>query len=133
MVPDIFCKIIKGEISTEVVWQDDDFIVIKDIAPQAPVHLLIVPKKHFEALHDFTEEDASLLGKALLVAEQVAKQAGVHEKGYRLIINEVSMVASLCLIYTFICSVAKILAPNWLNSFQLSIFQFSNSKSLGFD
>ena len=88
MVPDIFCKIIKGEISTEVVWQDDDFIVIKDIAPQAPVHLLIVPKKHFEALHNFTEEDASLLGKALLVAEQVAKQAGVHEKGYRLIINE---------------------------------------------
>jgi len=88
MISDIFCKIIKGEIPVDVIWQDDDFLVIKDIHPQAPVHLLIIPKKHFEALHDFTEEDAPLLGKALLVAEQVAKQVGVHEKGYRLIINE---------------------------------------------
>ena len=88
MISDIFCKIINGEISADVVWQDEDFLVIRDIAPQAPVHLLIIPKKHFEALHDFTEGDALLLGKALLVAEQVAKQEGVHEKGYRLIINE---------------------------------------------
>lgn len=88
MISDIFCKIINGELSADVVWQDDDFLVIKDIHPQAPVHLLIIPKKHFEALHDFTEGDAPLLGKALLVAELVAKQAGVHGKGYRLIINE---------------------------------------------
>lgn len=88
MISDIFCKIIKGEIPADVVWQDDDFLVIKDIHPQAPVHLLIIPKKHFEALHDFTEKDAPILGQALLVAEQMAKQAGVHEKGYRLIVNE---------------------------------------------
>lgn len=88
MIQDIFCKIINGEIPADVVWQDDDFLVIKDINPQAPVHLLIIPKKHFEALHNFTEGDASFLGKALLVAEQMAKQTGVHEKGYRLIINE---------------------------------------------
>jgi histidine triad (HIT) family protein len=88
MSQDIFCKIIKGEIPSDVIWQDDDFIVIKDIHPQAPVHLLIIPKKHFEALHDFKAEDAPLLGKALLIAEQVAAQVGVHDNGYRLIINE---------------------------------------------
>jgi len=88
MITDVFCKIINGEIPADIVWQDDDFLVIKDINPQAPVHLLIIPKKHFEALHDFSEGDAPLLGKALLVAEQVAKQMGVHEKGYRLVINE---------------------------------------------
>ncbi|MEK7076177.1 MAG: histidine triad nucleotide-binding protein [Patescibacteria group bacterium] len=88
MITDVFCKIIKGELRADVVWQDEDFLVIKDNHPQAPVHLLIIPKKHFEALHDFTQGDAPLLGKALLVAERVAKQIGVHEKGYRLIINE---------------------------------------------
>jgi len=88
MIEDIFCKIVSGEIPADIVWQDDDFLVIKDINPQAPVHLLIIPKKHFEAMHDFTEGDAPLLGKALLVAEQMAKQLGVHEKGYRLVINE---------------------------------------------
>jgi len=88
MIQDIFCKIINGEIPADIVWQDEDFLVIKDINPQAPVHLLIIPKKHFESLHDFTEGDAPLLGKALLVAEQMAKQTGAHEKGYRLVINE---------------------------------------------
>src|SRR5258708_5706121 len=88
MISDVFCKIIKGELKADIVWQDDDFLVIKDIAPQAPVHLLIIPKKHFEALHDFSEGDAPLLGKALLIAERMAKETGVHEKGYRLIINE---------------------------------------------
>ncbi len=88
MITDVFCKIIKGELKADVIWQDEDFLVINDIHPQAPVHLLIIPKKHFEALHDFTQGDAPLLGKALLIAEKVAKQLGVHEKGYRLIINE---------------------------------------------
>jgi histidine triad (HIT) family protein len=88
MITDVFCKIINGELKADVVWQDEDFLVINDIHPEAPVHVLVIPKKHFEALHDFTQGDAPLLGKALLVAEKVAKQLGVHEKGYRLIINE---------------------------------------------
>lgn len=88
MIQDVFCKIISGELKADVVWQDENFLVIRDIAPQAPVHLLIIPKKHFEALHDFTEKDEPLLGRALLVAEQMAVKEGVHEKGYRLIINE---------------------------------------------
>lgn len=88
MITDVFCEIINGELKADVVWQDEDFLVINDIHPQAPVHVLIIPKKHYEALHDFNEKDTSLLGKALIIAERVAKQLGVHEKGYRLIINE---------------------------------------------
>ena len=88
MIDDIFCKIISGELKADVVWQDDDFLVIKDIAPQAPVHLLIIPKKHIGDLKELGGEDAPLLGKALLLAEKVAQQIGISEKGYRLILNE---------------------------------------------
>ena len=87
MIQDIFCKIINGEIKADVVYQDKDFLVINDIQPQAPVHLLVIPKKHFGSLEDFKFKDAELLGKALMIAEKIAKQAGL-EKGYRLIINE---------------------------------------------
>ncbi len=88
MISDVFCKIINGELKADIVWQDEDFLVINDIHPQAPVHVLIIPKKHFEALHEFTEGDAPLLGKAMILADKVAQQLGIHEKGYRLIINE---------------------------------------------
>ena len=88
MIQDIFCKIIKGELPAEKVYEDDDFLVIKDIKPVAPIHLLIITKKHYDSLYNFKEEDASLLGRALLVAEKVAQQVGIHDKGYRLVINE---------------------------------------------
>lgn len=85
---DIFCKIIKGEISADVVWQDEDFLVIKDIHPQAPVHLLIIPKHHISDLKEVGPDEATVMGKIFIVAEQVAKQLGVSESGYRLILNE---------------------------------------------
>jgi histidine triad (HIT) family protein len=89
MISDIFCKIIKGELPADVVYKDDDFWVIKDINPQAPVHLLIVPVKHYFSLEDFMEEEnAELLGKALIVAHKAAHQNGIADKGYRLILNE---------------------------------------------
>ncbi len=88
MITDVFCKIIKGELKSDRVYEDDDFIVIKDVSPQAPVHLLIIPKKHFEGLEDFKEGDSDLLGKAFLIAHKMAHQTGVAEKGYRLILNE---------------------------------------------
>ena len=88
MIADIFCKIINGELPAERVYEDGDYIVIKDIHPEAPVHLLIIPKQHYETLHDFKAGDAELLGKAFLVAEKVAQQVGIHDKGYRLVINE---------------------------------------------
>ena len=85
---DIFCKIIKGEIPADIVWQDDDFLVIKDIHPQAPVHLLIIPKRHLADLKEVKSFDATLLGKIFIVAEEVAKLVGVSDSGYRLILNE---------------------------------------------
>lgn len=89
MISDVFCKIIKGELKAEVVYKDDDFWVIRDINPQAPIHLLIIPVRHFLSLEDFLEKgDIALLGKSLIVAHKVAHQVGIADKGYRLIMNE---------------------------------------------
>lgn len=86
---DVFCKILNGELPADVVYKDDDFWAIKDINPQAPVHLLIIPKKHFASLEDFMEGGYDgLLGRALVVAHKIAHDVGITEKGYRLIINE---------------------------------------------
>lgn len=87
MITDVFCKIINGELPSDPVYQDEDFIVIKDIKPATPVHLLVIPKKHIEKLSDVQADETALLGKALLIAERVAKQVGL-EKGYRLVLNE---------------------------------------------
>ncbi|MBX4211364.1 MAG: histidine triad nucleotide-binding protein [Candidatus Yanofskybacteria bacterium] len=87
MISDVFCKIINKELKADVVKENDEFLVIKDIKPAAPVHLLVIPKKHYDSLADFQDSDAEVLGRALLMAEEVAKDAGL-EKGYRIIINE---------------------------------------------
>ena len=88
MITDVFCKIVNRELPSEVVLDDKDFLVIKDIHPEAPIHLLIIPKKHFESLSDLKEKDASLLGKAFLMAHRAAEKMGIGGKGYRLIVNE---------------------------------------------
>jgi histidine triad (HIT) family protein len=88
MISDVFCKISKGEIKSDFIYKDDDFIVIKDINPQAPIHLLIIPVKHFTSLEDFKKEDTALLGKGLQIAHKIACEVGVADNGYRLIINE---------------------------------------------
>lgn len=95
MITDVFCKILNGELKADVVYKDDNFWVIRDINPKAPVHLLIIPVKHFTSLEDFMEGDnnglpaqTGLLGKGLVTAHKVAHQVGIAEKGYRLIINE---------------------------------------------
>ncbi|MEK7537158.1 MAG: histidine triad nucleotide-binding protein [Patescibacteria group bacterium] len=88
MISDVFCKIIKGELPAEIIYKDDDFLVIKDINPQAPVHLLIIPKKHYDSLEDFMESDSALLGRSLIIAHKVAHQTSIADKGYRIIINE---------------------------------------------
>ena len=87
MSEDIFCKIIKGEMDADFVYRDDDVVVIKDIHPQAPVHLLVIPVKHYNGLSDFTESGGELCGKLLQIAHTVASEQGL-ENGYRLIINE---------------------------------------------
>jgi len=81
----IFCKIAKGEIPSNKVFEDDDFIVFHDIKPIAPVHFLIVPKAHIESLLSAEGTHQDLLGKALLMAPQLALQLGL--KGFRTMIN----------------------------------------------
>ncbi len=83
---DIFCKIINKELPTEVVMEGEGWIAVKDIHPQAPVHILIIPKKH-GPLTDYKEEEEKLLGKLLLAATRVAEKIGINQNGYRLIIN----------------------------------------------
>lgn len=85
MITDVFCKIIKGELPSEKVLEDEEVLVIKDINPQAPVHLLVIPKEHVFGMHDATPD---LLGKMMVMADKAAQKIGVSEKGYRLILNE---------------------------------------------
>ena len=86
LVQDVFCKILRGELKADVVYKDDNFLVIKDINPQAPVHLLVIPVRHFLNIEDF-QKNEDLLGKALVVADDVVHEQGL-KNGYRLIINE---------------------------------------------
>lgn len=82
----IFQKIIDREIPSEIVFENDRFIAIKDIAPVAPVHLLIIPKKHIKNISDAKEVDKELLGEVFFIAQKLASSFGI-EKGYRLITN----------------------------------------------
>jgi len=83
----LFCKIINRELSADIVYEDESFLAFKDINPQAPVHLLIIPKKHIETINDIKEEDGLLIGNMILLAKKLAKKQGIDEKGYRLIYN----------------------------------------------
>ena len=83
----IFCKIAGGEVPSDILHQDDRVIVIRDINPQAPVHLLIMPREHTASLRDITDANASLMGHMVLVANRMAEREGLAEKGYRLAIN----------------------------------------------
>jgi histidine triad (HIT) family protein len=82
----LFCKIARRELPAKLVYEDPDLFAFEDIAPQAPSHILICTRKHVEALGDAKAEDASLLGRALLVASQIAAQRGLTA-GYRVVIN----------------------------------------------
>lgn len=81
----IFCKIINKIIKSEIIYEDDDVLAIKDINPQAPVHILIIPKKHYEKLYEI--EDVNLLGKLLILTSKIALQENIKDSGYRIVIN----------------------------------------------
>ena len=83
----IFCKLIAGEIPSQKVYEDDTVLAFRDIEPQAPVHVLIIPKKHVRNIMALTKEDAALAAHLFEVATLVAKQLGVAESGFRLAIN----------------------------------------------
>jgi histidine triad (HIT) family protein len=83
----LFCKIIAGEIPGTLVYQDDQLVVIKDINPQAPLHLLVVPRRHIETLNHLSPEDDALIGVMTRRAAALAKEHGYHDRGYRTVFN----------------------------------------------
>ena len=83
----IFCKIIKGEISSEKVYETEDILAFKDINPAAPIHILVIPKKHIAKLTDLKENDELLIGKIYTAINKIAIQEGFAEQGYRVIAN----------------------------------------------
>ncbi len=83
----VFCKIVAGEIPSELLYQDEEVIAFRDINPQAPTHLVIIPKKHVPSLALLSEAESSLIGRMVNVANQLAKGEGISETGYRLAIN----------------------------------------------
>lgn len=83
----IFCKIAQGEIPSEIVYQDEKVTAFKDLSPKAPVHVLIIPNGHYSDLNDCGEEDAEWMGQVLLTAARIAREQGIGESGYRVIVN----------------------------------------------
>lgn len=83
----IFCKIISKQIPSEIVFEDAQVVAFKDINPLAPVHLLVISKKHIESLQHVSLEDEGLLGHILIIARQLAQEFGIAESGYRVVTN----------------------------------------------
>ena len=83
----VFCKIISGEIPAPHVYEDDDVVAFDDANPEAPVHVLVVPRRHVEGAWDFVRADAALAGRLVLAANVVARERGISETGYRLVMN----------------------------------------------
>ncbi|MCS7191734.1 MAG: histidine triad nucleotide-binding protein [Armatimonadetes bacterium] len=83
----IFCRIIAKEMQSKIAYEDEDIVAFHDINPQAPVHVLVVPRKHIPSLNEATDDDQNLLGKLMLVAQKLAKELGIAESGYRLVLN----------------------------------------------
>lgn len=86
-MPTIFAKIIRGELPSKQVYQDELVTAFRDIQPAAPTHILIVPNKVIPTMNDVTPEDEKVMGRMILVARQIAQAEGIAESGYRLIIN----------------------------------------------
>ncbi len=87
MIDCLFCKIINKEINSDILFEDDDVLAFRDINPQAPTHILIVPQKHISTINDLQQEDEALTGKIILTAQSLVKQENIDETGYRLVFN----------------------------------------------
>jgi histidine triad (HIT) family protein len=83
----LFCRIAARELPGRIAYEDDQCIAFEDIHPKAPVHLLVIPRKHIESLNDLTTEDEPLLGHAFAVAARLAKEKGIDGSGYRTVVN----------------------------------------------
>lgn len=83
----IFSKIINREIPADILFEDDEVLAFSDVNPQAPIHFLVIPKQAIATINDIQPEQAHLLGKMVLTAQKLAKEKGMAEKGYRLVMN----------------------------------------------
>lgn len=83
----IFCKIIAKQIPSNIVYEDEQIIAFRDIHPAAPVHVLVIPKKHIASLIELTKEDEAIVGKIYTVINQIAEKEGLKDKGFRVIVN----------------------------------------------
>lgn len=83
----LFCKIVSGEMDSDIIYKDDKVVVFPDINPQAPVHLLIVPRKHISSLNKISKEDNELIGHIYQVASDLASKKNIAESGYRIVSN----------------------------------------------
>tara|TARA_Y100000996_G_scaffold280063_1_gene220936 strand:+ start:5056 stop:5397 length:342 start_codon:yes stop_codon:yes gene_type:complete len=83
----IFTKIINKEIEANILYEDDNLLAFEDINPQAPIHILIIPKKEIKTINDIEDNDKFLIGEMFLAVKKIAKKLGIHKKGYRLIFN----------------------------------------------
>ena len=83
----LFCKIAEGQIPSKIVYQDEDVVAFEDTNPQAPYHILLIPRRHIASMADLTEEDGTLLVRLFMVAAKLAHKLGVDESGYRFVTN----------------------------------------------
>jgi histidine triad (HIT) family protein len=83
----LFCRIIKREIPSQIVYEDDSVLAFKDIRPEAPVHLLVCPRKHIPTLNDISPEDNPLIGQMFQAAKTLAEQSGIQQDGWRTVFN----------------------------------------------
>lgn len=83
----LFCKIAHDQMGTDFLYENDNLVVFRDINPHAPVHLLIVPKRHIRSINDLTETDNDILAEMIVTAQQMAKQENVDASGYKLLFN----------------------------------------------
>lgn len=83
----LFCKIAAKEIPANIVYEDQEVVAFRDINPQAPTHILLIPREHIRKVSDLTEDNAALIGKLVLVANRLAREEGIADAGYRLVLN----------------------------------------------
>jgi histidine triad (HIT) family protein len=83
----LFCKIAEGQIPSKIVYQDEDVVAFEDIHPQAPHHILLIPRRHITSLGDLTEEDGPVLAALFMVVPKLAHKLGLDERGYRIVTN----------------------------------------------
>jgi len=83
----LFCRISRGEIPADLVRSDPEVVAFRDLHPQAPVHVLIIPRKHIPSVNDLAEGDSDLMGQLFLAARELAREMGISEGGYRMVVN----------------------------------------------